>query len=228
MSGEATIAHINEAVVATGAQNPVPEEVVEISIPRDLAVTLVGSDAGKQKRIKPHSAMTKGASPEETAAVEDVMAGFLEQEIARIQNKPSGRPSPTYLGVVSIDEAKAVKAFCIRLADSLKQHLIDKGDDDRHYRSRQRLDQARGVISQINTALGLPPEDGRSPADRVQEIVGQTIRLRDKLCDLRGLLARQGATDPGAEVPSTPARELIEFLTPLNALLERVEAAGRS
>jgi hypothetical protein len=198
--------------------------VIEIPIARDLAVTLVGSDAGKEKRMKPHSAMTKGATPEEIAAVENVMSGFLEQEIARVHNKPAARPSPTYLGVASVDEAKALKAFCARLADSLKQHLIAKGDDDRHYRSRQRLDQARAVISQINTALGLPPEEGRPVAECVQEIVGQAIRLRNQLNDLRSLFVRQGATGPEPETPTTTARDLVAFLTPLNALLERVEA----
>ena len=88
------------------------------------------------------------------------MKPFLEQEIDRVHNKRGGRPAANYAARATADEARALKAFCARFAESVKQHLVDKGDDDRHYRSGQRLDQARAVINQINTALGLPSEDG--------------------------------------------------------------------
>ncbi len=203
-------------------------ELVDLSIPRDLAVHIVGSDAGKEKRMRPHGAMTQGAMPQENAAVESFMKPFLDQEIDRVQNKRTGRPAATYVGKATVEQALALKAYCDRFAKSAKQHLVAKGHDDRQYRTKQRLEQARALIRQINAALGLPADDGRSLDECIQEILGQALRLRDQLRDLRSLCVPQGATVPGPETAATPARDLVEFLTPLNALLERIRTIGKS
>jgi hypothetical protein len=50
---------------AGGESEPHPgngNTLLEITIDRDLAVQLVGSDAGKARRMRPHDAMTKGSS----------------------------------------------------------------------------------------------------------------------------------------------------------------------
>lgn len=160
MGGHAAVTRTGEGVGVKSTPTPIRNEVVEIHIPRDLAVQLVGSDAGKTKRMRPHGAMTKGVAPRETAAVERFMEPFLQQQIQRVENKRAGRPAAHFVARASAEEASALKAFCVRFAESVKQRLVNKGADDRYYRSKQRLEQARAVINQINTALGLRSEDG--------------------------------------------------------------------
>ena len=89
----AAVTRTGEGVGAGCTPTPIRDEVVEIHIPRDLAVQLVGSDAGKENRMRPHGAMTKGVAPRETAAVEKFMKPFFDQEIDRVRNKRAGRPA---------------------------------------------------------------------------------------------------------------------------------------
>ena len=108
---ETTITRTAEGMSAAGFQAHAREELVELSIPRDLAVQLVGSDAGKARRMRPHGSMTQGAIPQEVAAVERFMKPFLEQEIDRVQNKRTGRPPSHHAGKATIEQAVALKAY---------------------------------------------------------------------------------------------------------------------
>ena len=55
-----------------------------VEIERDLAVQMVGSDAGRARRMKPHRATTADASPQQLADVMAVMEPFLLDEIRRV------------------------------------------------------------------------------------------------------------------------------------------------
>jgi hypothetical protein len=193
-----------------------------ISVPRDLAVQVVGSDAGRQRRMKPHSAMTKGATPQEIRAVEEFMRPFLEQEIERVYNK-TGHSAASHAGLATVEQATALKGFCLRCAESLKQHLAKKGADDRHHRSKQRLDQARAVVAQINAALGTPADDGGSSEERVEEIVGGAVQLRDQLREFLERHARTSREGCAQDLRAAPVAALKAFLVPLNAFVEGCE-----
>ena len=132
----------------------------EISVPRDLAVQLIGSDAGKMRRMRPHRSMTKGAELNELAAVEEFMKPFLDSEVNRVHGH--GRPAANHVAKATVDQALALKQFCLRFSVSLEEHLARQGNDDRHHRSRQRFSQAWCVIRQINQALDLPTADGKA------------------------------------------------------------------
>ena len=73
-----------------------PEETsIPLKIDRDLAVQLVGSDAGKERRMRPHGAMTKGSTDVEMADVLAVMDPFLGDEIRRVHEDRTHRPRLT-------------------------------------------------------------------------------------------------------------------------------------
>jgi hypothetical protein len=119
-----------------------PEETsITLKIERDLAVMLIGSDAGRCERIKPHSAMTFGSSPQETLHVSVLMEPFLRDEIRRVKLDKAHRPRCSEVRT-TVPQALALKAFCLRYAAFLRNHLDNHARDDRVHRSRQRLDQA--------------------------------------------------------------------------------------
>ena len=212
----------NPAAVSANSAVAVPGAAMTISVPRDLAVQIVGPDAGRQSRMKPHGSMTKGATAEEIAAVEVFMKPFLDQEIDRVHNK-TGRPAANHVGNATVTQAKALRGFCARFAESLKQHLVKKGADDRHYRSKQRMDQAWAVVNQINAALGLPLEDGKSKEEWADDIIGQAIRLQNQLQRFLDHCARTvPAVCAGGALPS-PLPQLLAFAGPLNELVETTQ-----
>ena len=209
----------NVANAADQRQRGSAQIILEISVPRDLAVQIVGSDAGKAKRMRPHRAMTKGAEPSEVAAVEAFMKPFFDHEIDRVHG--GGRPALNHVGRATVDQALSLKKFCLRFATSLKEHLAKKGDDDRHHRSRQRFNQAWDVINQINRALELPTDDGRSLDEVAQDILNDVRALRDKLVEFR----RSGVpneTGPAASQSRIAhPSQLLDLIGPLDQLFRR-------
>lgn len=192
----ATAAAQSTAQVSTAAA---PDVLFEVKIPRDLCVQLVGSDAGKEKRIKPQSHMTKNATPEELAAVEEVMRPFLDAEIKRRHEDKSHRVME-FVAKVTPMQARAIKKFCLPYAVHLKQHLANHPGDDRYHRSEQRLDQIHFVVSQINAALGTPFDDGQTLEERVAEVDSTVRRLITQLEDLDDRTVVLGSTSPRVEV----------------------------
>ncbi len=141
--------------------DPIPAApIYEIVIDRDLAVQLVGSDAGKARRMRPHGAMTKGSSDVELADVRAVMEPFLNDEIRRIHEDRTHRPK-VFLARATPSQAVSLQSFCLRFAASLEMNLEKHPGDDNRHRSQQRLVQARRVIAQVNAALGVTHDDGR-------------------------------------------------------------------
>jgi hypothetical protein len=131
-----------------------PTAPVEICIERDLAVQLIGSDAGKARRMRPHGAMTQGASPVEIADVGALMEPFLRDEIRRVHEDKNHRPKISMVRATP-QQALALKSFCQHFATYLVDHLGKNAGDKNAYRSQQRLNQANRVIDQINRGLGL-------------------------------------------------------------------------
>lgn len=146
------------------------------------------------------------------------MKPFLDREIDRVHS--GSRPAAKHVGTATPEQALSLKKFCLRFATSLKKHLADKGDDDRHHRSKQRLNQAWDVINQINRALDLPPDDGKGVQEVVEEILADARCLRGKL---EGLQTRVGnATGVSSQGnPATPPHQLIELIGPLDQFLRR-------
>jgi len=106
--------------------------------------------------------MTKGASVEELADVGAVMDPFLNDEIRRVHEDKKHRPKLFHARATPA-QVTSLKAFCVRFAASLEMNLEKHLGDDNRHRSQQRLDQSRRVIAQINTALGISHDDGRTP-----------------------------------------------------------------
>jgi hypothetical protein len=158
--------------------------LIEIQIKRDLAVQIVGSDAGKARRMRPHGAMTKGGSPQELADVQAIMEPFLRDEIRRVHEDKTYRPK-VHLARATPRQAESLKAYCLRFAAALERHLSDRPGDETRHRSQQRLDQARRVIAQVNAALGGTQGDGRTPEQCCREIHRKVEELDGELMALR-------------------------------------------
>lgn len=158
--------------------------LLEITIDRDLAVQLVGSDAGRARRMRPHGAMTKGSTDDELADVRAVMEPFLHDEIRRVHEEKTHRPK-LFVARATPSQAASLKAFCLRFANSLGLNLEKHPGDDNRHRSKQRLDQARRVISQINGNLGIPQDDGRSLEQCHREAAEKAEGLKAALSDLK-------------------------------------------
>lgn len=162
-----------------------PDEIttIGITIPRDLAVQIVGSDAGKERRFRPTATMTKGVTDEELAYVELLTRPFLEAEIHRYHEERSERMADLKVQATS-QQAYALCKFCTNLATHLQEHWDKKGQDTRHHRSKQRLDQARDVIRQINRGLGIGDDDGRTPEQLRTETTTQLKQLANLVATL--------------------------------------------
>jgi hypothetical protein len=194
----------------TEGAGPSPEPggtLLEIFIDRDLAVQLVGSDAGKARRMRPHGAMTKGSSDEELADVRIVMEPFLNDEIRRVHEDKTHRPK-SFPARATPSQAASLKAFCLRFAASLEMNLEKHPGEDNRHRSQQRLDQARRVIDQVNAALGKSFDDGRTLTQCEREVVEQVLGLGNAI---EGLKARALVT--AAESSIAPLLELHDAVT---------------
>lgn len=159
----------NESVPQSDAAPPAPS-VVTFKIPRDLAVEMVGSDAGKERRMRPAATMTKGLTPDELAAVTPVLQPFVDAEAHRFHDNRSARLK-AFEVTTSPNHAVILKKMAVNLADHLCQHLSSRWHDSRFIRIQQRLDQARDLIRQINQTLGLNEyDDGRTAEERAKEL----------------------------------------------------------
>jgi hypothetical protein len=176
----------------------------EIAIERDLAVQLVGSDAGKARRIRPHGAMTKGSSDEEFADVRVVMEPFMKDEIRRVHEDKTHRPM-LFLARATCSQAASLKAYCLRFAASLEMNLEKHPGDDNRHRSQQRLEQARRVIAQVNAGLGIPQEGPTIERCRREAIV-KAESLDAALAALRGCI---GNDDDRAVSPLLELQEAV-------------------
>lgn len=183
---------------------PASAPPITLTVERDLAVMLVGSDAGRCERIRPHGAMTVGSSPREFRDVQALLEPFLRDEIRRVKSDKTHRPRATTVRA-SPEQALALKAYCLRYAAFIRDHLEGQGDGDRAHRSRQRLEQAYRVIDQVNSALGMPFDDGRSLGQCEREVVEQVRGLDEAI---EGLKARALATS--AEKSISPLLALHE------------------
>ena len=163
---------------------------IEIVVERDLAVQVIGSDAGRCRRIKPHSSMTRGASQEECADVSAAMAGFLNDEIRRVHQDKTHRPKACQV-TMTPQQALALAAFCRRYATFLRVHIEKHPGDENLSRSQQRRNQALRVISQIDAAL-LPQADAQAMEEFRREAVTKAESLDAALAALR---ARAGDDD---------------------------------
>ena len=170
--------------------------VYEIVIDRDLAVQLVGSDAGKARRMRPHGAMAKIASAEEQADVRAVMEPFLNDEIRRVHEDKKHCPK-VHIARATPRQATSLKAFCQRFAAALELNLEKHPGDDNRHRSQQRLDQARRVIAQVNAAMGIPQDDGRTLEQCRREAVAKAEVLDAALTQLK---AHADSGDAGAAI----------------------------
>ncbi len=187
---------------------------LEIAIDRDLAVQLVGSDAGKERRMRPHGAMTDGSTDVEMADVLAVMAPFLGDEIRRVHEDKTHRPR-LFLARATPAQAASLKAFCLRFAVSLELNLEKHPDDDNRHRSRQRLDQARRVIAQANAALGILHDDGRTLEQCHREAASKAESLNAALAALKA------HAEAGTDRAIAPLLELQEAVRGCLGLCER-------
>jgi hypothetical protein len=198
-----------EAATVAAPAAEVRDALIAIEIERDLCVQIVGSDAGKRRRFKPHSSMTKGVSGQEVAAVEAFMEPFLRAEAKRVHEDQSHRPR-AHRGEATIDQAKALKAFCLRYAAHLKHHLERHPHDEHLHRSKHRIDQAYRLINQVNSALGLRFDDGRSLQECQRDLVAKMQTLLSELGAFRDRV--DVGTAAVAETPTEkPSRALMEF-----------------
>jgi hypothetical protein len=158
--------------------------LIEIVIERDLAVQVVGSDAGRCRRIKPHSSMTRGASRQEIDDVSLAMSGFLDDEIRRVFQDKAHRPRFCKV-ILTPQQAMALAAFCRRYASFLRTHIEKHPGDESLSRSQQRRNQALRVISQIDAALGIPEADAISKDQIRSEAIAQAEILNTALAALK-------------------------------------------
>lgn len=136
-------------------------ESIGLTVPRDLAVQVVGSDAGKERRFRPTRTMTKEATAEEVAAVERLMQSFTDSEIHRFHEDRSERCTSCQVNATR-EQAQALKNFLMAYAAHVRKHLARHRGDARYHRSQHRLDQTYEVVRQINQGLGLGDQDGRT------------------------------------------------------------------
>lgn len=158
-------------------------ELLEFTIEGDLAVQLVGSDAGRARRMRPHGAMTKGGTDDESAHVRAVMEPFLNDEIRRVFEDKTHRPR-LFHARATPSQAAALKAYCLRFAAALELNLEKHPGDDHRHRSQQRLDQARRVVAQVNATLGISQDDGRTLEQCRREAVAKAEVLDAALAQL--------------------------------------------
>ena len=193
---------------AGGESEPHPgngNTLLEITIDRDLAVQLVGSDAGEARRMRPHGAMTKGSTDDELADVRAVMEPFLSDEIRRVHEDKTHRPK-LFLARANPSQAASLKAFCLRFAASLELNLEKHPGDDNRHRSQQRLDQARRVIAQVNAALGITHDDGRTLERVHKELIAKLAGLSAEIDAIRERAAALGKLESVRSPPRHPGR----------------------
>ena len=158
-------------------------ESISLTVPRDLAVQIVGSDAGKERRFRPTGTMTKEATDEEVAAVERLMRPFTLSEIRRIHEDRSVRcTSPE--AHASREQAQALKNFLLAYAAHLRKHLAKHEGNARYHRSQHRLDQTYAVLRQINGGLGLGDDDGRTIQVLRDDVMTNLQQLDEQLIAL--------------------------------------------
>jgi len=187
---------------------------IEIVIDRDLAVQLIGSDAGNARRMRPHGAMTKDSSDEELIDVRAVMEPFLNDEIRRVHEAKTHRLK-VFLARATPRQAASLRAFCLRFAAALELNLAKHPGDDNRHRSQQRLDQARRVIAQVNAAEGIPQDDGRTLEQCRRDAVLKAEVLDAALTTLRA------HADAGTDQTITPLLGLQEAVRRCLALRGR-------
>jgi hypothetical protein len=192
----------------------VTNQLIDITIPRDLAIQLIGSDAGKEKRCRANSAMIKRTTTEERAAVYDFMAPFHQDEIKRCHQDKSHRKK-AHQAKATPQQAQALKKMCVNLVRHLKAHLARRNHDDRCYRTKQRIDQARKVIIQINTGLGLPPEDG----SLLSEDIDNAVALM-KVIDLTRLGVSRQTTITQTKTDSRTSLSKVFFMSGSSSLAD--------
>ena len=120
--------------------------------------------------MRPHGAMSVGGSPQELADVQAILDPFLAAEVRRVYEDKTHRPA-VFVARATPQQARSLKTFCLRFIAMLERHLSKHPGDDRRHRSQQRLDQARRVIAQVNAALGLPAQDGRTLEQLRSEVI---------------------------------------------------------
>ncbi|CAN5605468.1 hypothetical protein BH23PLA1_BH23PLA1_36860 [soil metagenome] len=183
LSDEAGAPRPCETPPAPSRLAPSEEPPITLKIERDLAVMLVGSDAGRCMRIKPHSSMTKGTPPEQFANVCTVMDPFFQDEVKRVHHDRTHRPKVSTVRATP-RQTLALREFCRRYTAFLQDHLDRHPGDENLSRSQQRLNQANRVIAQVNDVLGLPQDDGRAFEQRRREAISKAEALDTALTAL--------------------------------------------
>jgi hypothetical protein len=185
----------------TVATTPPPQQPISLSVPRDLSVQIAGSDAGKEKRFRPTATMTKNVTADQVASVEQLMQPFLEDEIKRFHQDRSRKTKSAEV-TATPEQAQALKKMCQDYALHLEKRWSRKNQDPRNHRSKQRLDQARKLIGQINQGLGLGDDDGRSFRQQRGEAIDQLERTKDELsvlmCRAQQLIGKGSREDLNA------------------------------
>lgn len=108
----------NKTTVPT---NPDTADTIDLTIPRDLAVQIVGSNAGKERRFRPTRTMTKYARPDEIDAVEQLMQPFLDSEIHRYHNDRARRMHQLKVTATS-HQARALLSMLLDYASHVQRH----------------------------------------------------------------------------------------------------------
>ena len=168
------------------------DESISLTIHRDLAVQIVGSDAGKERRFRPTGTMTKVTTVEELAAVERLMRTFTASEIHRYHENRSER-CPSCQVNATREQAPALKNCLLAYAAHVRKHLAKHQGDARYHRSQHRLDQTYEVIRQINAGLGLGDDDGRTIQVLRDDVMTHMHQLNEQL---QALINRAKAVTP--------------------------------
>lgn len=182
-------------------------DLIPLDLPHDLAIQVIGSDAGKEKRIRPHGAMLRGASAEEIETVKAALQPIQELEIKRV-HEGCHYSSRLHHLQVSRAAALAIKGFCLRFVENQRQHLNKDPGNDRLYRTRQRLNQALDVIRQIDLALGVPVDP-----------LLQTEAKADALRRLGEILPSLKSLQDQADSQDSMATRLASLIAPIESVL---------
>ncbi len=181
--------------------------LISLDLPHDVAIQLIGTDAGNQKRIRTQVSMLPGVSDKEFETVKAALQPILELEIKRVHEgcRYSSRQHDL---LVSRAAALAIKWFCLRFVENQRQHLNKDPGNDRLHRTRQRLNQALDVIRQIDQALGVPVD----PILRTEAKVDVLRRLGEILPSLKSLQDQADSQD-------SLATRLASLIAPIESVL---------
>jgi|LSQX01.1.fsa_nt_gb hypothetical protein len=170
--------------ISKHSEQPQEETLIEVYIPRELAILMVGRDAPLTGEMRPNPRVTTWVDQEDVASVEDFLATCLEREMERVRRNKHPWVHG-YRGKATKKQALALKEMCswFALVSMLEvgKQLYEEGGRSCHQRVRRLCRQAWHVNDQVSKALGLEFGDGRTYRQSTTEIVGSLRRLSEKI-----------------------------------------------